>query len=953
MAPGISDPTSLPFPDSILRDLLDVSLTGVNVLRPVYDPGGEIVDFAIEYLNLAGQRMTGLSAQPGGTLLTRFPSAISAGILAYYRRAYADGDAGRHEVNYQADGLDNFFRLAARRSGEQLVVSFTDTSDQDRSAVELALRESQAAERAARAEAEQQRTYFQDFIEQAPVAVAVYRGPEHRVAMANATTLAIWGRTLEQVRNRPVFEALPEAATPEVVAIFEQAYATGNPHTAYEQATTLLRNGRPEQVYWNIVFEPQRGPDGHITGIFTIGTDVTEQVRARQQLEQFNQELETRVEARTQEALALQADLLAAARQQADQRDTLYQVFEQTAGVVALLREPGHCYEYVNPAYQAFFPGRPLVGRNVADAVPELVAQGFVNMMNRVYRTGETYFGQEVPFTPAPPPGQAPRTGYFNFTYQAYREHGAVAGISIFAYDVTEQVLARRQREAEREQLHQLFMEAPAPIVIFDGPRHVFQLANPVYQRMFPGRELLGKPVLEALPELVGTSIEPTMDGVYETGTPFVAQEMPLQMTRTPDGPLEDLYFTFTFQARRNDQGLVDGILMFGNEVTDQVLARRVVEARETSFRQLADHVPGTLWVTNPAGECTYLSARWYATTGQTQAEGLGLGWTNAVHPDDAPGAGAAFLAANARREPFSYLFRLRQRDGAYRWVTDQGLPRYDETGAYEGMVGAVVDVHEQKLAELALQRLTTELGTTNEQLTRTNVDLDNFIYTASHDLKAPISNIEGLLYLLQEELPAAVAQDAEVGPTLTRMLDSVDRFKRTIGHLTDVSKLQKEHAPAADRRRPGRRGRGRAPGPGAAAAGNRGQARAWTWRPSRPCSSPRRTCAASSTTCSATPSSTARPTARPHVDVRAHVRAGPHRARSARQWPGHRRQRSCPSSSACSSASTTTSRARASACTWSSAWSRTPAAASRCTASSGPAPPFSCTCPTAPAPAA
>ena len=51
------------------------------------------------------------------------------------------------------------------------------------------------------------------------------------------------------------------------------------------------------------------------------------------------------------------------------------------------------------------------------------------------------------------------------------------------------------------------------------------------------------------------------------------------------------------------------------------VLARRVVEARETSFRQLADHVPGTLWVTNPAGECTYLSARWYATTGQTQAE--------------------------------------------------------------------------------------------------------------------------------------------------------------------------------------------------------------------------------------------------------------------------------------------------------------------------------------------
>jgi signal transduction histidine kinase len=89
---------------------------------------------------------------------------------------------------------------------------------------------------------------------------------------------------------------------------------------------------------------------------------------------------------------------------------------------------------------------------------------------------------------------------------------------------------------------------------------------------------------------------------------------------------------------------------------------------------------------------------------------------------------------------------------------------------------------------------LAEELADSNEQLVRTNVDLDNFIYTASHDLKAPISNIEGLLYLLQEELPPEVNQQGNVGPTLTRMLGSVERFKRTIAHLTEVSKLQREH---------------------------------------------------------------------------------------------------------------------------------------------------------------
>jgi signal transduction histidine kinase len=95
------------------------------------------------------------------------------------------------------------------------------------------------------------------------------------------------------------------------------------------------------------------------------------------------------------------------------------------------------------------------------------------------------------------------------------------------------------------------------------------------------------------------------------------------------------------------------------------------------------------------------------------------------------------------------------------------------------------------------LQSANEELGEANLQLTRTNVDLDNFIYTASHDLKAPITNIEGLLLALKSELPTA-SQAGEVAYILGLMQDSVDRFKRTIEHLTEVSKLQKEHGQGA-----------------------------------------------------------------------------------------------------------------------------------------------------------
>ena len=89
------------------------------------------------------------------------------------------------------------------------------------------------------------------------------------------------------------------------------------------------------------------------------------------------------------------------------------------------------------------------------------------------------------------------------------------------------------------------------------------------------------------------------------------------------------------------------------------------------------------------------------------------------------------------------------------------------------------------------------ELRANNTQLTRANVDLDNFVYTASHDLRAPITNIEGLLTALRYELSEAGDQQ-HVQPIMGMMQDSVDRFKRTIEHLTAVTKLQKEQAPAA-----------------------------------------------------------------------------------------------------------------------------------------------------------
>ncbi len=138
----------------------------------------------------------------------------------------------------------------------------------------------------------------------------------------------------------------------------------------------------------------------------------------------------------------------------------------------------------------------------------------------------------------------------------------------------------------------------------------------------------------------------------------------------------------------------------------ETVASLRESEAR---FRNMADHAPVMMWVTDPEGRCTYLNRGWYDFTGQTPAEGLDYGWLEATHPDDKFSAGETFHQANARQEAFRIEYRLRGADGEYRWAIDAGAPRFDDEGCFLGFVGSVIDITERKRTE-ALQAAQAQL---------------------------------------------------------------------------------------------------------------------------------------------------------------------------------------------------------------------------------------------------
>ncbi|MFD0750542.1 PAS domain-containing protein [Mucilaginibacter calamicampi] len=355
--------------------------------------------------------------------------------------------------------------------------------------------------------------------------------------------------------------------------------------------------------------------------------------------------------------------------------------------------------------------------------------------MADVIKTGEPFYGNEVEVT-------LTRHGHIEnifvtFVYSPVKDKaGKVSKVSVWVLENTQQVTEREKEVAEklafrreRDRFKSFFMQAPAGICILRGPQLVYELVNPVYQQFLPGRTLLGRPIFEAMPELVGTPLQDIIVNVYKTGVPFEMNELLVPIAEYEGGPTQDRYFSFSYQPWRDENDHVDGILAIAFDVTGMMTVQQQLrEAREQADRQkriyetITSETPDLMYVWDLDYKFTYVNKALLNMWGKTWDTAVGYGfrdhgyeeWHATMHERETDKIVAtkrplrgevAFPHATLGRRIYDYIL----------------VPVFNEHGEVEAIAGTTRDVSERKLLEEELAKSSEELQAINEEMAATN----------------------------------------------------------------------------------------------------------------------------------------------------------------------------------------------------------------------------------------
>lgn len=607
-----------------------------------------------------------------------------------------------------------------------------------------------------------------NLLSQAPVAMAVYSGTNYVIELANKAMCDFWDKTQEEAIGKPLFELLPEAEAQGFRQVIDNVYKTGERFVVNEIAVELQHKGTKQTRYYNLLFEALRDEKGVINGIMGVANEVSAQVMARKKIEESEKKYRSLIES----------------------SDVATAIYEGPDMVIRLANEA---------MIRIWGKDESVIGKRLIDALPELEGQPFIGLLQNVYETGSTYKSAEQradlivndvlqPF-------------YFNFSYKALTdENGQVYAILNTAQDVS-QMVSDRKRLTDVEETARMALKA-GHYGIWD-----FDILNGNIYMDERCRELFGiseNKVLttEEMPEYIYVddrpkifeaserALDPQTKSDYRMEFRIVDTQGRMRWLRSQGkaffqdakacrfvGTSEDITHEKTLRGEQakllalvdNSVELMsllgtDGRNSYINKAGRELLGfdsmQQVIETPiealhlPEDFKRVNDEVLGSLME----------KGRW---SGRMNVRNLKTGdvfpvYNNTVRIDDPEtGETLAFGAVMRDMRPeLQVQHSLRESEGKYRQLNSE--------------------------LEDRIELRTQDLRMANTNLKRSNEDLEQFAYVASHDLQEPLRKIQMFSNLILSNLDDTEFMKKQV----TKVNEASKRMATLVKELLGYSRL-------------------------------------------------------------------------------------------------------------------------------------------------------------------
>ena len=303
---------------------------------------------------------------------------------------------------------------------------------------------------------------------------------------------------------------------------------------------------------------------------------------------------------------------------------------------------------------------------------------------------------------------------------------GQMLGVVLVFRDITERRRAEDLLASSNAKIRDVLESITDGFLSLDGNWN-FEYANSAAEKILGRRkeQLLGRTIWQDFPELLGSTLEANLRRVAADRTPTHF----------------DIFYTplkawFEFHAYPSHE---KGIAVYLNDISERKRSEEAIQKTgealrngEARFRTAAQATSDLIWTNNSSGQMMGEQSGWMSFTGQSVEEAEGYGWAEAVHPDDAQPTIDEWNRSVFAERPFAFEHRVRRFDGIYRRFSIKALPVRNEDGTIREWVGVHTDITDRRAAE-------AEIANTNVLLRRSNADLEQFAYAASHDLQEPL----------------------------------------------------------------------------------------------------------------------------------------------------------------------------------------------------------------------